>query len=149
LLTSSVTPFMPSRKPLSPSPRPLPSSGSFLPPKSTRTTMAIIIRCVGCSRSPIMFSLTAGWRTPPALSIVAQTIYREIQVEEQGRYRPDVISWSSERNAGEDAESNVAIEDGRTTDNGFEDGDAPMWDACIGRSGDGRSADGRSGADAG
>src|SRR6185312_8702940 len=145
LLTSSVTPFMPSRKPLSPSPRPLPSSGSFLPPKSTRTTMAIIIRCVGCSRSPIMFSLTAGWRTPPALSIVAQTIYREIQVEEQGRYRPDVISWSSERNAGEDAgredaESNVAIEDGRTTDNGFEDGDAPMWDACIGRSGDGRSA---------
>src|SRR6202021_2211466 len=72
LLTSSVTPFMPSLKPRRPSPRPLPSSGSFLPPHRTRTTTGKTIGCVGVNSSPILF-LPAAWqipRLPP--TIVAQ-----------------------------------------------------------------------------
>src|SRR5215469_437384 len=80
LLTSSVTPFMPSLKPRRPSPRPLPSSGSFLPPKRTKTTIARTMRCVGVKSSPIPnFSLAAG--TPESTGRIAALYCRTAEAQ--------------------------------------------------------------------
>src|SRR3974377_1524234 len=59
---ASETPFKPSLNPFNPSPSPFPNSGKRLAPKSTRSTIAITRRCVGCNRSPnILCSFRAPW----------------------------------------------------------------------------------------
>src|SRR5579871_4081651 len=75
---------MPSLKPRRPSPRPLPSSGSFLPPKRTRTTTARTMRCVGVKSSPIVILPAAGIYTRrPAPTIVAHALSNDRYGEEE------------------------------------------------------------------
>src|ERR1700729_1748035 len=85
LLTSSVTPFMPSLKPRRPSPRPLPSSGSFLPPNRTRTTTAMTMRCVGVNSSPILFLPAAGFCASAAHPLLSHN--RALRIDTQGEAR--------------------------------------------------------------
>src|ERR1700735_3462480 len=126
LLVSSVMPFMPSLKPRRPSPRPLPSSGSFLPPKRTRATTAMTIRCVGVNSSPILFSLLPAGSTCAYRSLLSHKC--GLVIDTRGGAKQMwaeryilVIEGNAGADVGRDVEKDVAIEDDGIADGGTDD----------------------------